>query len=86
MIDELDEDLANVEEDIYNRKKMGCSGKCNGEDERILGENFVKDGKYEVTCSNCGRIVELNDEIFEKEDIVCPECGSKIDFDFREKE
>lgn len=86
LIDELDEDLANVEQDLYNnREDYGCCGKggcdCSHDGEEFE-EKDVKDKNYEISCSECGRVVELNDEIFENEDIVCPDCGSKINFDF----
>ena len=95
LVDELDEDLANVEKDLYNNEKDICfkdHSDCHCEkkddddifkNDRILGEEFEKNGKYEVSCTNCGRIIELDEGIFEKEDITCPECGFKVDFDFK---
>ena len=88
LIDELDEDLANVEEDLYSKvDAMSCGGHKKGHCHcgRREGElNSEEDEEsYEVSCPNCGRIVEIDDEIFDKEDIVCPECGEKVNFDFK---
>lgn len=83
LIDELDEDLANVEQDLYSGEDFGCCAKegcdCSHEEMHHEGE---KEENYEISCPECGRTVELNDDIFEKEDMVCPECGKKIEFDF----
>lgn len=105
LIDELDEDLANVEKDFYNRKEInnsnckhkGFNNRCNcsnGEEDE--GENFQnkihndlnEDVEYEVSCPNCKRVVALTDEIFssDEEEIICPECGGKINFDFKDSE
>ncbi len=87
LIDELDEDLANVEQDLYNGENFGCCGEDGCGCSHIDGienetEEEVKEG-YEISCPECGRIIELNEEIFKNEDIVCPDCGKKIDFDIK---
>ncbi len=94
LIDEIDEDLANIEKDVYKHGKTSCShknfkGHCNCEEEENYEEEdknkeYLEESDYEVSCPSCKRVVELNDEIFENEDIICPECGEKIDFGFKE--
>lgn len=97
LLDEIDEDLSNVEKDVYGCKKFSCkdnSGdaynqdehgcKCVAAKQNANDEDFVEDGNYEVACPNCKRVIELDDEIFEKDEIVCPDCGEKINFDFKE--
>lgn len=104
LIDELDEDLANVEKDFYNKKDRnnvnckhkGVKNKCNcSASQEEENENFQnkiqsddnEDVEYEISCPNCSRVVELTDEIFNsEEEIICPECGEKINFDFKDSD
>lgn len=84
LIDELDEDLANVEQDLYSREDFGCCGKegCDCSHEEMSDDGSKKEENYEISCPECGRVVEINEDIFKEEDLVCPECGKKIEFDF----
>ena len=59
----------------------------NDEKSKSKGEEyFDKKAKYEIPCSNCRRVLELEDEIFKDGEIFCPECGEKINFDFNDEE
>ena len=49
-------------------------------------EDFEKEEPYEVSCSNCKRVFEIDEDVFKNDDIVCPECGEKISFEFKENE
>lgn len=49
-------------------------------------EDFEKEEPYEVSCSNCKRVFEIGEEVFKNNDIICPECGDKIIFEFKENE
>lgn len=96
LLDEIDEDLSNVEKDVYGCKNFSCKDDNNDFDQDAHNcrcgvakkdsndEDFVGDGNYEVACPSCKRVIELDDEIFEKDEIVCPDCGEKINFDFKE--
>ncbi len=99
LIDELDEDLANVEKDFYNKKdrnnsnckhkgvKNKCSCSVSEEGEKVQSDDLNEDVEYEISCPNCNRVVELTDEIFNsEEEIICPECGEKINFDFKDSD
>ena len=103
LIDEIDQDLAEIEKSFYKNidygkknslKECGC-GKKNKQKENFLEivdesdfkneEYFEKQPKYEISCSNCRRVLELEDEIFDDEEIFCPECGEKINFNFKDE-
>ncbi len=94
LIDEIDEDLANIEKEFHKEKcknghKKDCDCKGKGDekkDQELFEDEYEEEDKYEVSCPSCKRIVELNDEIFEKDDIFCPECGEKLNFNFKDDE
>ena len=67
-IDAVDEDLADVEEEIY-----GDDDFDDDEDD----EDF-----YEVVCPSCGEQVYLDSEMLEEDSIDCPACGTELEFDF----
>lgn len=89
LIDELDEDLANVEKDLYNGENVGCDShhkgfcSCNKKNDEQIEKEMEEKEFYEISCQNCGRVIEIDDEIIEKEDIICPECGKIVNFDFK---
>ena len=69
-IDAVDEDLASVEELIYDEEDDCC---CCGEDD---------DDCYEVECPACHEVLYLDAEMLEEEGIECPNCGTPLEFDF----
>ena len=100
LIDEIDEDLANIERDFHkirtnldtkqtnHMKNCDCNAN-DSQDQQSLQEEedeYIEENKYEVSCPSCNRVVELNDEIFEKDDIFCPECGERLNFSFKDDE
>ncbi len=100
LIDELDEDLANVEKNLYNEnaknncKNKGNKSKCNcsslegHNQDNSYNDKLNEYAEYEISCPNCKRVVELTEELFngDEEDIICPECGEKINFEFKDFE
>ena len=100
LLDELDEDLANVEKSYYNEKNKshckhkghknscGCSSLEEFSNENFNNGNSDKEVEYEMSCPNCKRVIELTEEFFNdnEEDIVCPECGEKINFELKDFE
>lgn len=103
LIDEIDQDLAEIEKSFY--KDINCDKKnvfkeCKCDKKGKQKENFFeiaddsdfkdeeyfdKQAKYEICCSNCRRVLELEDEVFDEEEIFCPECGEKINFNFKDE-
>ena len=79
-IDALDEDLAGVEDLIYEPDE--------DEDEDYsccsCGENG--EAAYEVTCPTCGKVIGLNEDDLGEGGMICPECGETLEFDYDEDE
>ncbi len=73
-IDAVDEDLSAVEDLVYGEEEGDeCDGCC-GEDDEV----------YEVECPNCNDVIYLDADMLEKDGIVCPNCGTNLEFDFDE--
>lgn len=73
-IEELDDDLAAVEEEVY-----GIYGDDEDEEDEEDEDDEEDDGDfYEVTCPNCGETVCFDDTI-DPEHLKCPSCGETFD-------
>jgi hypothetical protein len=74
-LDVLDEDLANVEDIVYDLEDEWDDAWNEEEDE--------DDGVYEFECPNCHETVYFDDSIFDDDDddfeLECPACGAKLD-------
>lgn len=70
-IDAVDEDLASLEDIIYE-----------DDEEDDYDDDVEDDDLYEVTCPNCNDIIYLDGEMLEEEGITCPNCGTDLEFDF----
>ncbi|MBR5410291.1 MAG: hypothetical protein IK104_06440 [Clostridia bacterium] len=82
-LDVLDEDLANVEDIVYDLEDEWDDAWDEEEDE--------DDGVYEFECPNCHETVFFDESIFEDDEdfeLECPACGAKLDLDslFEEEE
>ena len=82
-LDVLDEDLANVEDIVYDLEDE-WDGAWDEEDDE-------DDGVYEFECPNCHETVFFDESIFEDDEdfeLECPACGAKLDLDslFEEEE
>ncbi len=75
-IDAVDEDLADLEELIYDDEEE-CDGCC---------ENCDDDELYEVECPKCHDVIYVDDKMLEDEGITCPNCGTNLEFEFDEDE
>ena len=40
------------------------------------------DEVYEIECPVCNDIIYLDGEMLEEEGMVCPNCGTELEFDF----
>ncbi|MBQ9461725.1 MAG: hypothetical protein IJU51_07430 [Clostridia bacterium] len=78
-IDALDEDLAGVEDALYEDDDDEddfdgvCSCGCD-------------DAAYEVTCPTCGTVIGLNEDDLGQGGMTCPKCGETLEFDYDEDE
>ena len=73
-VDEIDQDLADVESDVYDDEDCDCCDCCNDEDE--------EDPFYEVTCGACGQTLNVSEDVLLEGEIECPNCGELLEFDF----
>ena len=72
-LDEVDEDLALIEDEFYADDE---------EDEEDEDEYYDEDDVYEVECPNCHDIIYLDESMLEEEEMVCPGCGTRLEFEF----
>ena len=70
-IDAVDEDLSALEDIIYEDDDCDCDDCCDCDDE-----------VYEIECPACNDIIYLDGEMLEEEGMVCPNCGTELEFDF----
>ena len=69
-IEEIDDDLAIVEDELY--------------EEEFEEDDFDDEEEtqfYEVVCPSCGEVVCFDDSL-EGDEITCPSCGENLELDF----
>lgn len=74
-IDAVDEDLASLEDFIYEDDECGCGCDdcdCDCEDDEV----------YEIECPACNDTIYLDADMLAEEGMVCPNCGTELEFDF----
>lgn len=78
-INAVDEDLAELEDFIYeeyeDEDEDECEGCCGCDDDDEL---------YEVECPNCHDVIYIDDRMLEDEGMTCPNCGTNLEFDLEE--
>jgi formylmethanofuran dehydrogenase subunit E len=72
-VDEIDEDLSELEEEVY--------GSYEDYDDEPFDDDDVY---YEVTCGKCGEVITVDEDVLLEGEIVCPNCGEHLEFDFSE--
>lgn len=82
-VDEIDQDLAEVESELYD-EDCGC---CDDDDDDYdEAEDFDFDDEdnpfYEVTCGACGQKLNVSEDVLLEGEIECPNCGELLEFDF----
>lgn len=75
-IDAVDEDLASLEDIIYEDDEddcdCDCDCDCDSEDDEV----------YEIECPACNDVIYLDADMLAEEGMVCPNCGTDLEFDF----
>lgn len=74
-IDAVDEDLASLEDFIYEDDEdddCDCDCDCDCCDEEV----------YEIECPACNDVIYLDADMLAEEGMVCPNCGTDLEFDF----
>ncbi len=74
LTEELDHDLGELEEFVYDECEGGCDCGCD-DDEYEYDDD--EDG-YAFECPECGKTISFCD-CDDPSDIVCPHCGESID-------
>ncbi len=67
-VDSIDEDLDELEAFIYDEDEDDFCDCCDDE-------------MYEVECPSCGEAIYLDESMFDEDYIECPECGEKLELD-----
>lgn len=70
-IDAVDEDLADLEEYVYDDDDCDCGCDCCDDDPE----------EYEVECPNCGETITVDDETVMQGKFECPNCGEVLEFE-----
>lgn len=79
-IDAVDEDLASLEDFIYEDEDCDCDCDCCDDDDcDCCGED---DEIYEIECPACNDVIYLDADMLAEEGMVCPNCGTDLEFDF----
>jgi len=73
-VDLLDEDLQEMQEDLYGEDEDGCGCGCEDDD-------YFDGELYEVTCPKCGDTVCVDEDMLDEGEIGCPGCGETLEFD-----
>jgi hypothetical protein len=75
-IDAVDEDLASLEDFIYEDDDCDCDCDCD------CDEFDDEDPFYEVTCGACQKTICVSEDVLLEGEIECPNCGEILEFDF----
>ena len=77
-VDEIDQDLADVETELYDDEDCDCDDECDCCDFDEDEDNPF----YEVTCGACGQQINVSEDVLLEGEIECPNCGELLEFDF----
>ncbi len=87
-IDAVDEDLSALEDFIYEDDECDCGCGCGSDCDCGCQEGEectcgCQDSEvYEIECPACNDIIYLDEEMLAEEGMVCPNCGTDLEFDF----
>ncbi|MFQ8599951.1 MAG: CD1247 N-terminal domain-containing protein [Oscillospiraceae bacterium] len=79
LVDIIDEDLGELEEDIYG-DECGEDCDCHDEDDYDM-DDLLDEELYEVVCPTCGDTICINEEMLDEGEMECPNCGEPLEFD-----
>lgn len=77
-LDAVDEDLANLEDFVFE-EDCDCDCGCDCDCDCGCCDD---DGLYEIECPNCHDTIYLDEDMLEEETTTCPNCGTPLEFDF----
>lgn len=70
-IDAVDEDLADLEEFVYDDDDCDCGCDCCDDECE----------EYEVECPNCGETITVDEDTVMQGKFECPNCGEVLEFE-----
>ena len=87
-IDQVSDDLAEIEELVYDEDFDDDEDEDEDEDEDYEpcscccgGEDEDEPAFYEVTCPKCGNTITIDEDVLDLGAIDCPNCGEELEFD-----
>jgi hypothetical protein len=75
--DGMAEVIADVEESVYELEDEVFG---EGKSEFDEYDDFDGDDIYDITCSNCNKIITVDYEALDEGSVACPGCGEVIEF------
>lgn len=88
LCDNLDEDLGEVETEIFGDDDFQC-GECDyldddddDDDDEDYDFDDDDDELYEITCPTCGDTILLDEGMIEEGSMRCPNCDELLEFDY----
>ena len=86
LVDILDEDLGELEDEIYGDDDCCCDDDCDCDYDDDDDYDLDDEELYECVCPNCGDTICLGENIIAEGSIDCPNCGENLEFDFSDLE
>lgn len=88
-LDEIEEDLDAIEEFLMDEDDDDDEYDDDDYEDDFTdddGEDFDYEDEvvYNVTCPNCGKELELDEDTILGDSIHCPQCGELLEFEFDE--
>ena len=75
VVEGIDESLADLEDAVYgDEDDHHCDCGCEDED------------MYEITCPKCENSIVVDFDVIAEGELLCPNCGEKLEFDLSELE
>ena len=75
-IDALSDDLADVEEILFDDEDEDEDDDCCG-----CSDDAGPSELYEITCPTCGEVIAVDKDVFDLGETECPNCGEDLEFD-----
>ena len=79
-VDEIDQDLSEVESELYDEDCDSCVDDAADEDDFDFDDEEIP--IYDVTCDACGQKLNVSEDVLLEGEIECPNCGELLEFDF----
>ena len=85
-IDALSDDLAEVEDIVYDCCCGGDEDDDDDDDDDDDEDEFDDEDFFEVDCPNCGDALIIDQDVLDKGVVKCPNCKERFALDFSDEE